>query len=152
MSDYIRWLRGQVGPAWIQLNFAAACICDGDRVLLQRRGDFDAWGFPGGAIELGESAAEAVIRETREETGLDVQIIELLGVYSKYEQRYHNGDVTQPITVFFRCRPTGGTLRADGVETLELRYFPLTDLPPLFNRQHEDAAADLRAGRSAVYR
>lgn len=152
MADYIRWLRGRVGSAWVQLNFAAACVYDQGQVLLQRRADVDAWGFPGGAIELGESAAEAAIRETREETGLDVEIVDLLGVYSKYEQRYRNGDVTQPITVFFRCRPTGGTLRVDGVETLELRYFPLTDLPPLFNQQHEDAAADLRAGRSAVYR
>lgn len=151
-ADYIRWLRGQVGPALIQLNFAAACVCDGDRVLLQRRGDVDAWGFPGGAIELGESAAEAAVREVREETGLDIEIVDLLGVYTKYEQRYPNGDVTQPITVFFRCRPAGGQLSIDGKETLDVRYFPLTELPELFSPQHRDAAADLQAARTGVFR
>lgn len=153
MADYIRWLRGRVGAAPLQLNFAATCVREGDRVLLQRRGDHDAWGFPGGAIELGESAAEAAIRETREETGLDVEIVNLLGVYTKYEHTYPSGDVVQPMTVFFRCRPTGaGSLQSDGIETLELRYFPVHDLPDLFNPQHEDAATDLRAGRSGVFR
>lgn len=61
--DYVRWLRSRVGSQLIQLNFAGACICDREQVLLQRRADHDAWGFPGGVIELGESAEEAAIRD-----------------------------------------------------------------------------------------
>ncbi len=150
--DYIRWLRDQVGTAPILLNFAAACIRDGDRVLLQQRADHVAWGFPGGAIELGESAAEAAIREVLEETGLEVRVESLLGVYTKYQHTYPNGDVAQTITVFFNCTPIGGHLDDGDAETLQLRYFPIDDMPPLVNEQHHDALADLVAGRSGVYR
>lgn len=152
MPDYIRWLRGQVGSAPVQLNFAAGCVCAGERVLLQRRADLTAWGFPGGAMELGESAEQAAVREIGEETGLVVRVDSLLGVYTRYRQHYPNGDVAQPITVFFRCTPIGGHLRTDDPETLDLRYFPLTDTPPLFSPQHRDALSDLAAGRSAVFR
>ncbi len=152
MADYIRWLRERVGSAPIQLNFAGGCVCDGDRVLLQHRADLDAWGFPGGAIELGESAEEAAVREIGEETGLTVRVDSLLGVYSRYEQRYPNGDVAQPITVFFRCTPTGGHLHANDSETLDVRWFDLHQTPTLFSPQHRDALADLTAGRSGVYR
>ncbi len=155
MPDYIRWLRARVGPDPIQLNFAAACIRDGDQVLLQLRADHHRWGFPGGGIELGESAEEAVIREAREETGLVVRIENLLGVYTKYEHVYPNGDAAQPITVFFRCLPVSGRLGGDQLddsETLGLRYFPLDRMPPLLNQQHEDALTDLRAGRVGVFR
>jgi 8-oxo-dGTP pyrophosphatase MutT (NUDIX family) len=150
--NYIRWLRDKVGSAPVQLNFAAGCVCDGDRVLLQRRADLNAWGFPGGAIELGESAEEAAIREISEETGLAVRVDSLLGVYTKYEQRYPNGDIAQPITVFFRCTPIGGRLHGGDTETLDVRYFNPHEMPPLFSQQHRDALADLSSGRSGVFR
>ncbi len=152
MSSYIGWLRDRIGPDPIQLNFAAVCIRDGNRVLLQRRGDNDAWGFPGGSIELWESAEEAAIREAAEETGLAIKVDGLLGVYSKYQHVYPSGDIAQPITIFFCGVPIGGQLRGDGVETLDLRYFTLDEMPPLFNQQHRDALNDLAAGRRGVYR
>jgi mutator protein MutT len=152
MSDYIRWLRRHVGRELVQLNFSAGCIVEDGRVLLQRRGDDNRWGFPGGAIELGESAEEALLREVEEETGLQVRVEALLGIYTKYRHVYPNGDVTQPLTTFFRCTLVGGILREDGAETVQLRYFSLPDVPPLMNSQHDDALADLRAGRNGVYR
>ncbi|MEO3822765.1 NUDIX domain-containing protein [Actinomadura sp. B10D3] len=152
MADYISWLRSRVGNDPVQLNFAAGCVCVDDSVLLQRRGDHDAWGFPGGAIELGESAEEAVLREVGEETGLRVKIETMLGVYTKYMHTYPNGDVAQTLAVFFRCTPVGGGLRVDGEETLDLRYFPLEQAPRLFNQQHRDALDDLAGGRRGVFR
>ncbi|MFE9797208.1 NUDIX hydrolase [Streptomyces goshikiensis] len=152
MPDYIGWIRSQVGNSLIQLNFAAACVVTEEGVLLQRRGDDGTWGLPGGAIELGESAAEAAVRETEEETGLKVRVDTLLGVYSKYRHTYPNGDVVQPITMFFRCSVAGGQLGGKDGETLDLRYFPLSQVPPLTNAQHQDALYDLREGRHGVFR
>lgn len=152
MSDYIRWLRERVGPDLIQLNFAAACILNQDRVLLQRRSDDGTWCFPGGAIDLDESAHDAVVREVREETGLIVRVDALQGVYTRYRHVYPHGDIVQPIAMFFRCTAVGGTLDDSDPETLELRYWPITDIPPLPSPQHRDALDDLRANRLGVYR
>jgi 8-oxo-dGTP diphosphatase len=62
---------------------ACAVVRDGaGRVLLQRRRDNDQWALPGGAIEEGETAAEAVAREVEEETGCRAEVLRLVGVYS----------------------------------------------------------------------
>jgi 8-oxo-dGTP pyrophosphatase MutT (NUDIX family) len=152
LPDYIRWLRRHVGHEPVLLNFAAACVVQDGEILLQRRSDDRKWGIPGGAIELGESADEAALREVTEETGLQVRIDELLGVYTKYRHSYPNGDIAQPVTMFFRCSRVGGELRASDHETLDLQYFPLGGVPPLMSQQHGDAVNDLRADRRGVYR
>ncbi len=152
MADYIRWIRARVGHEPILLNFAGAIIPDEQgRVLLQRRGDRGVWGLPGGALELGESAEEAVIREVREETGLEVRVERLVGVYTKYFDTYPNGDQAQTIVFAFACSAVGGPLRVDGGETLELRYFA-PDEAPIYNEQGRDAVADWAAGRVGRYR
>lgn len=61
-----------------------------------------------GAMEIGESAAETAIREIKEETGYDVEINELIGVYTKYFQSYPNGDKAQSIVMCFSCSIVGG--------------------------------------------
>lgn len=87
--DYIRFIREKLGPERIFLNFAGGLICNEEgEVLLQKRGDRNAWGFPGGAMELGESAEETAIREIYEETGLMVTVEHLIGVYTKYYDEY----------------------------------------------------------------
>jgi ADP-ribose pyrophosphatase YjhB (NUDIX family) len=152
LPDYIRWLRQRVGPEPVQLNFAAACVLQDGEVLLQRRSDDGKWGLPGGAMELGESAEEAALREVAEETGLQIRVDALLGVYTKYRHVYPNGDVAQPVTVFFRCSPVGGELRSTDNETKDVKYFSLSSIPPLMSRQHDDAINDLRANRYGVFR
>lgn len=109
--NYISWIRQRVGPELIFLNFAGGIVCnEHDEVLLQRRGDSDAWGFPGGAMELGESAEETAIREIYEETGLVVKIEHLIGVYTKYSHHYSGGDKAQTITFFFNANLSEGNL------------------------------------------
>ncbi len=154
MHDYIPWIREKVGHDQIFLNVAGIIVFDElDRVLLQKRSkDRDQWGFPGGVMELGESAAEAAIREVREETGLDVRIDSLLGVYSKYFHRYPNGDQAQPIAIAFTGSIIGGELFVDGKETFDLRFFELNEVPKLFNSQHNDMLDDVRNQRAGVYR
>lgn len=152
-KDYIRYLREKVGHDLVFLNFAGGCIRnERGEVLLQRRADRDVWGFPGGAMELGESAPAAAIREVREETGLEVEPEGLIGVYTDYYDEYPNGDKAQTICIFFALKVMGGTLSARDSETLELRWFAPDQVPPLVNRQHEDAWQDARANRRGVVR
>lgn len=137
MSEYLLRLRKCVGHDPLLHPAAAACIRDEQgRILLLRRSDgVNLWSFPGGAMELGESADEAVVREVREETGLEVEPVALIGVYSNpdYAITYPNGDQVQPVITFFECRVVGGTLQPDMDEILEGRYFgPDDELPPMF--------------------
>jgi ADP-ribose pyrophosphatase YjhB (NUDIX family) len=61
----------------------AAVVLDGEgRILLQRRSDNGLWGLPGGSVEIGEAVRDAIKREVREETGLTVEVVRLIGVYS----------------------------------------------------------------------
>jgi len=95
-------------------------------VVLVRRGQepfVGSWALPAGYIEEDESAEQAAIRECKEETGLDVELVELFGVYSFSEGPVHSG-----IIVFYRARPVGGALRA-GDDAQEVSVFAPATLP-----------------------
>ncbi len=135
ITDYLLRLRQCVGHDLLLGPSAAACIRDAEgRILLVRRSDGDnLWGFPGGAMEPGESVAETLVREVREETGLQVEPTMLIGVYSspEYAFAYPNGDQVQPVTLFFECWVAGGKLEPDMKESLAARYFARDELPPM---------------------
>ena len=110
----------------------AAVILTADGVLLQRRDDNGKWGLPGGGVEPGESVTVAIVREVREETGLEVRPVRLIGVYSDPVHHqvitYPDGNVIHYVSSVFECAITGGTL-ACGEESLELGFFPPDALP-----------------------
>lgn len=144
-KNYIKWIRSKVGHEKIILVFAGGCIFnERGEVLLQRRGDSNKWGFPGGAIELGETPEMAAVRELKEETGLDVEIRRMIGVYTDCNMEYPNGDKAHSISIVYELKVIGGEIRCDGDETLELKFFPLNDMPPLFCKQHEDILEDIK--------
>ena len=125
MSPYVRELRARVGSARLLLPSVTALVFDdAGRLLLVRQGDLDVWSTPGGAMEPGEPPADAVVREAWEETGLLVEPRRIAGVYGGDETvvRYPNGDETQYVMIVFDCAVRGGAPRADGDETLEVRY------------------------------
>ena len=103
-------------------------------------------------VEAGESVSEAAAREVKEESGLEVEITSLFGVYSKYFAEYSNGDKAQPIVHIFKANVIGGELIDKNNETLELKYFDLSDVPELFCKQHRDILDDIIAGREYVFR
>ena len=146
-QNYIQWIRSKAGHEKIILVFAGECIRnDKGEILLQRRADSAKWGFPGGAIELGETPQMAVVREVKEETGLDVEVGELIGVYTECDMKYPNGDEAQSICMAYELKVIGGELCCDKSETLELKYFPLDNIPELFCRQHQELLDDIRNG------
>lgn len=151
--DYIRFLRSKVGQEKVMLNFAGGIVFDKEgRILLQKRREQQAWGFPGGALELGESIVEAAKREILEETGFHVRIERLSGVYSKYEEMYPNGDVAQPIVHFFVCRINGGQLTIDSNESLDIAFFERDQMPELYSDLHQVAWNDYLTEMGPVFR
>ena len=84
---------------------------DRGELLLIRRTDNENWAMPGGAMDIGETIAEAGVRETREETGIECEIVRLVGVYTnpRHVMEYtSNGEVRQECSLVFAARPTGG--------------------------------------------
>ena len=145
---YFRYLRRYVGQAaYIQPSAVAFVVDDDGRVLFQQRRDTGLWGLPGGGMELGERLDQTVINEVAEETGLQVAVERIIGVYSgpPMDLTYPNGDRLHLVSTLFRCRVIGGALRADGEESLAVRFFPRTNLPqvqPRGRRRLADALAD----------
>jgi 8-oxo-dGTP diphosphatase len=128
----------------------SALVFDEGRVLLAHRRDIDWWNLPGGGMEVGETVDEALRREVAEETGLEIEVEQLVGVYSKPQK--------QEIVLTFRCHITGGTLTATE-ETRECRYFAPDALPtntlPKHRQRIEDAqlhqqSAVIRAQRTST--
>ncbi len=102
-------------------------------------------------MELGETIEAAAVRETFEETGLRVRPDRLLGVYTGEAHTYANGDVVQSVTVVLTATVVEGKLTKDGIETVDLAWFPLDDLPsPIFG-PHQDMLDDLRNARQATW-
>lgn len=131
---YIEELRAVVGKRPLFAVGAGVCVLDHqNRVLLQRRGDNGLWSCPGGGLEPGESFEQAARRELREETGLEVGALQFFSLTSgaDFFYTYPNGDQVYFVSARFVTREVWGELKADGLETLELRYFALDDLPPV---------------------
>jgi ADP-ribose pyrophosphatase YjhB (NUDIX family) len=136
-QSYIEWLRERVGNRKIFLVFGTVVLRDDNgRILLQRRTDFSFWGLPGGVMELGEDIEACTRRELLEETGLVVDSLHLVGVYThpQYDVIYPNGDQVQQFTICLTGQVAGGTMQPDGLETTEQAFFapevvPHMDLP-----------------------
>jgi len=93
-------------------------------ILLHRRRDNNLWDLPGGAMEVGESIAECVAREVKEETSLDVAARYVVGIYSNPNHviAFSDGEVRQEFSICFSCELLGGELRISD-ESSEIAYF-----------------------------
>lgn len=86
---------------------------DEGRVLLIHKTDNDLWALPGGGHEIGESIADTVVREVKEETGYDVAAVTITGTYTNpgHVMAYEDGEVRQQFSIAFRARLLGGERR-----------------------------------------
>jgi ADP-ribose pyrophosphatase YjhB (NUDIX family) len=111
---------------------SAVVVNDEGRILLQRRSDSGNWALPGGAMDIGETFAESVIREVKEETGFDVRIERIIGIYSDpgHVFAYSDGEVRQEFNICLACKIAGGEL-AMSSESTDVRFFPLDEVAEL---------------------
>ncbi len=125
-----------LGVVTPRLGGDAAIFDDEGRVLLMLRTDNQRWCMPGGLAEVGETSEQSVIREAQEETGLEVEILELVGVFTALPATNNN---TQTLTIpLYLCGVTGGTLRSSH-EDLGLQFWNLEDVPS-WSGPHEQMA------------
>jgi 8-oxo-dGTP pyrophosphatase MutT (NUDIX family) len=104
-------------------------VNDAGEILMINRSDNDNWAVPGGAIDLGESVAQAAIRETLEESGITCELTGLTGIYSDPRHRIlytSNGEVRQEFSIVLTARPVSGT-PAPSDESTEVRWVPASE-------------------------
>jgi ADP-ribose pyrophosphatase YjhB (NUDIX family) len=102
------------------------------RVLLIHKTDNDLWALPGGGHEIGESIAETVVREVEEETGYDVAVERVTGLYTnpRHVMAYDDGEVRQQFSIAFRAKLIGGQARTSS-ESKEVRWVDRAELVEL---------------------
>jgi ADP-ribose pyrophosphatase YjhB (NUDIX family) len=133
----------------IRLGCSAAIFDERGRILLTRRADNGQWCLPGGRMESGESVAEACEREVFEETGLNVRVKRLVGVYSHTDQLvvYPDGKKAHIVALHFEVEITGGELGLSD-ETTDFGYFTLQELEGLeFIGRHKERIFDTLENR-----
>ncbi len=124
---------------------ALVVIRHGETILLvQQNIGKQCWGLPGGLMEPGESIEQTAVREVREETGLDIRVTRVVGLYSVPGEG--------ALSVTFAGEVIGGTMRQVTHETAACRYFPFDHLPEHMPDYHRDRIEDFRLNLPTVLR
>ncbi len=127
--SYIGEMRKFVGHAPIMCVAAMGILYDEDRgLLLEKRTDTGEYCVPGGAIELGESLEEALRREVKEETNLDISNPKLFDIKANVHMVYPNGDEVYYTDVVYVVNEFSGQLKPDA-ESTALAFFDISNLP-----------------------
>lgn len=151
-DSYIGKLRKMIGTQKIIVNSVRAILLDdeGRALFIKRKGD-KKWGMPAGAMELGESVFDAMKREVKEETGLDVNQATLIAIYSSpttqtFTDRW--GNEHHIIEYLFRVDKWTGALENETNESVDAEFYSLDTLPEasseLFARHHEKVFNDYK--------
>lgn len=131
ISEYASKLREKVGHDLLHWPAAACLVRDEEgRVLFVRQVGGRSWSLPAGAIDPGETPAEAARREAREEASVDVEVLRLAGVFgggSTFHLVYPNGDEVAWVSIVFEARIVTGIPAPDHEETAEVRWASLEE-------------------------
>lgn len=129
--SYISELRKIIGSRPIIVVGAVVLVYRDDQLLLQQRTDNSQWGLPGGIMELGETLENTATRELYEETGLTALNLKLFQLFSGQNlyYQYPNGDEVYNVVAAFECEHYRGIPQADRIETDQLRFFSLNEIP-----------------------
>jgi 8-oxo-dGTP pyrophosphatase MutT (NUDIX family) len=132
-TSYLGRLRASVGDRLLLVPGARVVVEDSEgRLLLELRSDFGKWGLPGGVPDEHEDIVTCAVRETLEETGLQVRDLVPFGFASAPSSEvwtYPNGHVCHYFSMMFATRSFSGEPSSDGSENLKVRWFKPHDLP-----------------------
>ena len=138
----------------ILLGVGVVVLNESGWMLLEKRKDCGLWGLLGGKIEPGESIADAAVREVREESGLTIEIVRLIGVYSELAERivtFDNGDVRHRIDIIVEAKIISGK-PACSQESERLEFFEAASLPAEICPPAKAPLEDYANGRSGMIR
>ena len=132
-DSYLGQLRKIIGPRPVLMPGARIIVENpAGEILLIKRGDFKLWGWPAGSAEMGQTIEDTARAELTEETGLVAKTLTPVGFASDPEHdriEYPHGDVLYAFAMIFHVTDWDGDLRADGHESLDVRFFPQDALP-----------------------
>jgi ADP-ribose pyrophosphatase YjhB (NUDIX family) len=135
ISAHIARLRAAVGHDLLLLPSVSVLPVDaaGRLLLVRHAGHHDGWAVLGGAVDVGESPAQAAVRETREEIGVEVRLVRLLDVLGglDYEVSYPNGDRTAYVTATYEAAIIDGFPAVRDGELSDLAWFTPAQLADL---------------------
>jgi mutator protein MutT len=144
---YVKEMRRIIGK---RPMIMCACGClifnKNNEVLLQKRSDDGLWGNPGGSMDIGETCEDTVIREIKEETGLNIlkEDLHIFNIYSGETQHhiYPNGDEVYYVNIIYMVSKYNGDITVDD-ESEQLRFFALSELPKDVTKPFVDVKKDL---------
>lgn len=138
---YIEELREIVGHRPLIFVGSVTVIVDdmGRLLLQQRKFPYGAWGITGGLMELGESTEDVARREIYEETGLSVDKLHLINVYSGPQNyiKAENGDEFYVVTIAYYSKGYAGKLNIDKSESIKFEFFYPDELPSNIVKSHK---------------
>lgn len=130
IPEFVLALRSKVGTSPLWLSGVSAVVLDAQgRVLLTRRRDNGRWAIVSGILEPGEEPGPAVLREVREEAGIEAELVRLTSVDVTEQVTYPNGDVAQYLDLSFLVRYVSGEARVSDDENLAVEWFDLDAVP-----------------------
>ncbi|HEX2559063.1 NUDIX domain-containing protein [Phenylobacterium sp.] len=154
-ESYLGRLRQVVGDRLILMPGGRVVVEDGvGRVLLQHRSDFDLWGVPGGAPEEGEDLTASILRELKEETGLDAAEAIPFGFASDpaFETiTYPNGHRCQYFILLFAVRTFQGEATVADDESHAVEWFTPDALPQMLPNMRRTVEAYMRFKESGEF-
>ena len=134
----------RIGYVSANVGADAAVFDDDDRLLVVRRTDDNRWALISGWVEPGEAPQDTIVREMREEVGVEGRVVRLVGVYNRQASTFDHPHGT--VSILFLCEIVGGSLRPQPHEIHEVTYKRLDEVE-VWHHNHEALARAALEGR-----
>jgi 8-oxo-dGTP pyrophosphatase MutT (NUDIX family) len=152
IPDFVQDLRAKIGHDLLWLPGVTAVIRRGEEILLVQRSDNHQWTPVTGIVDPGEEPAVAAVREALEETGVGIRVDRLAMTSVGDEVHYPNGDRARYLDLTFACTWLSGEPYVADDESIDVRWCPVTDLPPMGSWMAERIEAALSDEVAARFR